>query len=89
MTTNPCQRDWPAGTLASSYECTCGDCQPLGEFAPGEYTLLVDNQEWGNGFVPRLGLYEVDYDSGQRTLRDSGQYYAEVIRQSHAKKATA
>ncbi len=53
------------------------------------YWSVLDNQEWGNGFVPRLGLYEVDYDTGERTLRDSGQYYGQVIRRSHAKKATA
>ncbi|HLJ12309.1 MAG TPA: family 1 glycosylhydrolase, partial [Planctomycetaceae bacterium] len=41
---------------------------------------LLDNQEWAQGFTPRLGLYEVDYNSGARRLRDTGRYYAEVIR---------
>lgn len=53
------------------------------------YWSLLDNQEWGNGFVPRLGLYEVDYDTGKRTLRDSGRYYSEIVQQSRATKVTA
>ena len=44
---------------------------------------LLDNQEWANGFVPRLGLFEVDYaNGGARTLRDTGRAYAEIIRSS-------
>jgi beta-glucosidase len=45
------------------------------------YWSLLDNQEWANGFVPRLGLYEVDYADGERTLRGTGKRYAEVIRE--------
>jgi beta-glucosidase len=42
---------------------------------------LLDNQEWANGFVPRLGLYEVDFaHEGARTLRGAGRLYADVIR---------
>lgn len=41
---------------------------------------LLDNQEWAHGFVPRLGLYEVDYETGQRRLRGTGRAYAEIIR---------
>jgi beta-glucosidase len=41
---------------------------------------LLDNQEWANGFVPRLGLYEVNFENGARTLRGTGRAYAEIIR---------
>jgi beta-glucosidase len=42
---------------------------------------LLDNQEWSSGFIPRMGLYHVDYaNGGQRTLRDTGRTYARVIR---------
>jgi beta-glucosidase len=44
------------------------------------YWSLLDNLEWANGFLPRLGLYEVDYASGERTLRGTGRAYAEVVR---------
>ena len=40
---------------------------------------LLDNQEWAQGFMPRCGLYEVDYSDGARRLRDTGRFYAEVI----------
>jgi len=41
---------------------------------------LLDNQEWAGGFLPRLGLYEVDYHSGDRQLRGTGAAYAEIIK---------
>jgi beta-glucosidase len=44
------------------------------------YWSLLDNQEWANGFLPRLGLYEVDYDTGERRLRATGRRYAGFIR---------
>jgi beta-glucosidase len=44
------------------------------------YWSLLDNQEWAQGFVPRLGLYEVDYATGARTLRQTGRSYAEIAR---------
>ena len=45
------------------------------------YWSLLDNQEWANGFLPRLGLYEVNYDTGERRLRGTGQTYARIIRE--------
>lgn len=42
---------------------------------------LLDNQEWAHGFLPRLGLYEVDFSTGERRLRDTGRAYAEIIRE--------
>jgi beta-glucosidase len=43
---------------------------------------LLDNQEWAGGFLPRLGLYEVNYETGARRLRETGRHYAEVIRRA-------
>jgi len=40
---------------------------------------LLDNFEWIKGFVPRFGLYEVDYGSFARTPRGSAQQYAQII----------
>ncbi|HJZ88514.1 MAG TPA: family 1 glycosylhydrolase [Polyangia bacterium] len=40
---------------------------------------LLDNQEWAHGFRPRLGLFEVDYETGARRLRPSGRAYAELL----------
>lgn len=40
---------------------------------------LIDNYEWHNGFNPRFGLIEVDYNSQKRTPRPSAFVYADII----------
>lgn len=41
---------------------------------------LLDNFEWDKGFWPRFGLIEVDYETQQRTPRESAHRYADIIR---------
>ncbi|GAB3701361.1 GH1 family beta-glucosidase [Mariniluteicoccus flavus] len=41
---------------------------------------LMDNFEWSLGFAKRFGLVHVDYATGERTVRDSGRWYADHIR---------
>jgi beta-glucosidase len=41
---------------------------------------LVDNFEWAEGFSARFGLIALDLESGQRTLKRSGQLYGEISR---------
>ena len=43
---------------------------------------FVDNWEWNEGEGPRFGLVELDYETQERTVRDSGRLFAEVIRAS-------
>ena len=45
---------------------------------------LTDNFEWAEGYDPRFGLAYVDYATGDRTLKDSGRWYREVIRSNGA-----
>jgi len=40
---------------------------------------LLDNFEWSNGYSKRFGLIHVDYATQQRTVKDSGKWYAQVI----------
>lgn len=41
---------------------------------------LLDNFEWGQGYTKRFGIIRVDYGTQQRTVKDSGEWYADVIR---------
>ncbi len=41
---------------------------------------LLDNFEWAQGYDDRFGLVYVDYPSQRRILKDSAEWYAEVIR---------
>jgi beta-glucosidase len=39
---------------------------------------LLDNFEWALGYEPRFGLVHVDYATQERTVKDSGRWYAGV-----------
>ena len=43
---------------------------------------LIDNFEWADGFGPRFGLVEVDYESQKRTPRPSSLVYKEIIKRN-------
>ena len=41
---------------------------------------FLDNFEWASGYSERFGIIYVDYETCDRTPKDSAQWYAEVIR---------
>ena len=41
---------------------------------------LMDNFEWAYGYTKRFGIVHVDYDSLERTIKQSGHWYSELIR---------
>jgi beta-glucosidase len=43
---------------------------------------LLDNFEWAYGYRMRFGLIYVDYDTQARTVKDSGWWYARVVREN-------
>lgn len=46
---------------------------------------LLDNFEWAEGFAPRFGLVEVDYDTMDRRVRDSAQLYSRIAHANHGR----
>ena len=40
---------------------------------------LLDNFEWAYGYSKRFGIVYVDYATQQRTVKDSGRWYADVV----------
>lgn len=43
---------------------------------------FMDNFEWGFGFTKRFGITHVDYQTQKRTVKDSGLWYAKVVREN-------
>ncbi len=41
---------------------------------------LMDNFEWSEGYGSRFGLVHVDYTSQKRTIKQSGHWFAEVVK---------
>jgi beta-glucosidase len=41
---------------------------------------LLDNYEWSHGYTKRFGIVHVNYETQERTIKDTGRFYAEVIR---------
>jgi beta-glucosidase len=43
---------------------------------------LLDNFEWALGYSKRFGIVRVDYDTFERTIKDSGHWYRDFIRRA-------
>jgi beta-glucosidase len=41
---------------------------------------LLDNFEWAWGYTQRFGIVRVDYETMERTIRESGRWYSKVAR---------
>ena len=45
---------------------------------------LLDNFEWAEGYAKRFGLVHVDFDTMERTLKNSAKFYQNVISQQRS-----
>jgi len=50
---------------------------------------ILDNYEWGFGFTKRFGLVHVDYETQQRTVKDSGRWYSKLATENRFALADA
>ncbi|MFG6447379.1 GH1 family beta-glucosidase [Roseateles sp. BYS180W] len=50
---------------------------------------LLDNFEWASGYDKRFGIVHVDYDTQQRTLKDSGRWYRDFLQRQRAARHAA
>ena len=41
---------------------------------------LTDNFEWAEGYYPRFGLVHIDFATQRRTIKESGRFYGELVR---------
>lgn len=47
---------------------------------------LMDNFEWAFGYTKRFGIIYVDYETKQRTIKQSGRWYSDVIKNNGFEK---
>ena len=60
-----------AGTSARSADARARGADVRGYFV----WSLMDNFEWGYGYDRRFGIIRVDYDTQERTWKDSAHWY--------------
>jgi len=73
------RRDYLRDHLAAAQAAIAAGVPLQGYFA----WSLLDNFEWGHGYTKRFGLFKVDFQTLERTAKDSAHYYRDVIN-SHA-----
>lgn len=74
-------RDEARRTYLEQHLAVTGAAVRVGVDARGFFVWsLIDNFEWTHGYDRRFGIVHVDFDTQKRTVKDSGRWYAELIR---------
>jgi beta-glucosidase len=72
--------DQPRLDYLHSHLAAVHDAIEAGADIRGYYVWsLLDNFEWAHGYAKRFGIVRVDFETGERLLKDSATWYAEVI----------
>lgn len=71
---------WIKETIVAMQKAMENDVRLLGYL----HWSLIDNFEWAHGKWPQFGLAEVDYKTGERTLRPSAKWFGRVIKKLRA-----
>ncbi|MDE0545088.1 GH1 family beta-glucosidase [Microbacterium sp. C7(2022)] len=71
------RREFLSGHLGAILDAIDAGVDVRGYF----YWSFLDNFEWAWGYEKRFGIVRVDYDTQERTVKDSGREYARVIGQ--------
>lgn len=63
------------GYLGAVHEAIAGGADVRGYFL----WSLMDNFEWASGYDKRFGMIHIDFDTLERTPKQSAKWYSEVI----------
>ena len=49
---------------------------------------LMDNFEWASGYAKRFGIVHVDYETLERTPKDSALWFRDLVAECRARRET-
>ena len=82
----PCTHDWQRGAFLAQAVAALSAAHADGlDVRSYAFYTLLDAWEWGDGFGPRFGLFNVDRPTLRRTARESAAIYA-ALATAHAER---
>lgn len=70
--------------IAEHLQAVCASELPIERYY---HWCFCDNWEWVEGFTARFGLVHVDFDTQERTVKRSGEFYRRVIAEGGVSEA--